>query len=82
MRLNVMMAGDIQAVRIDEAAMTVHGLSSRGEASIKLHPTGRAEQYLRRVREMLAGTVYRFSGWLSCLFAWLDAYGASARQGA
>jgi hypothetical protein len=55
LRLNVMMAGDIQAVRIDESAMVVHGLSSRGEASIKLHPTGRAEQYLRRVREMLAG---------------------------
>jgi len=55
LRLNVMMAGDLQAVRIDEAAMIVHGLSSRGEASIKLHPTGRNEQYLRRVREMLAG---------------------------
>lgn len=55
LRLNVMMAGDIQAVRIDEAAMIVHGLSSRGEAAIKLHPTGRTEQYLRRVREMLAG---------------------------
>jgi hypothetical protein len=55
LRLNVMLAGDIQAVRIDEAAMIVYGLSSRGEASIKLHPTGRAEQYLRRVREMLAG---------------------------
>lgn len=55
LRLNVMMAGDIQAVRIDEAAMVVHGLSARGEAAIKLHPTGRAEQYLRRVREMLAG---------------------------
>ncbi len=55
LRLNVMMAGDIQAVRIDEAAMVVHGLSARGEASIKLHPTNRPEQYLRRVREMLAG---------------------------
>lgn len=55
LRLNVMMAGDVQAVRIDEAAMIVHGLSSRGEAAIKLHPTGRPEQYLRRVREMLAG---------------------------
>ena len=56
LRLNVMMAGDIQAVRIEEAAMTVHGLSARGEAVIKLHPTGRPEQYLRRVREMLAGS--------------------------
>ena len=40
LRLNVMMAGEVQAVRIDEAAMVVHGLSSRGEATIKLHPTG------------------------------------------
>jgi hypothetical protein len=55
LRLNVMMAGEIQAVRIDESAMIVHGLSARGEASIKLHPTGRSEQYLRKVREMLAG---------------------------
>ncbi|MGA7594169.1 MAG: hypothetical protein WCA64_03150 [Gallionella sp.] len=55
LRLNVMMAGDIQAVRIDEAAMIVHGLSSLGEASIKLHPAGRPEPYLRRVRELLAG---------------------------
>lgn len=55
LRLNVMMAGDIQAVRIDEAAMVVYGLSSRGEAAIRLHPIGRPEQYLRRVREMLAG---------------------------
>jgi len=55
LRLNVMMAGEVQAVRIDEAAMVVHGLSSRGEATIKLHPTGRPEQYLRQVREMLAG---------------------------
>lgn len=55
LRLNVMMAGDLQAVRIDEAAMVVHGLSSRGEAAIKLHPTGKNEQYLRRVRELLAG---------------------------
>ena len=56
LRLNVMMAGDIQAVRIDEAALVVYGLSPRGEAAIKLHPTGRPEQYLRRVREMLAGS--------------------------
>jgi len=55
LRLNVMMAGELQAVRIDESAMVVHGLSPRGEASIKLHPTSRPEQYLRWVREVLAG---------------------------
>lgn len=35
--------------------MTVLGLSPRGEAAVKLHPTGRADQYLRLVRELLAG---------------------------
>jgi len=55
LRLNVMLAGEIQAIRIDEANMTVLGLSPRGEAAIKLHPVGRSDQYLRRVRELLAG---------------------------
>ncbi len=55
LRLNVLMAGEIQAIRIDESAMVVHGLSPRGEAAIRLHPTGRQDQYLRQVRELLAG---------------------------
>ncbi len=55
LRLNVLLAGEIQAIRIDESNMTVLGLSSRGEAAVKLHPVGRSDQYLRRVRELLAG---------------------------
>lgn len=55
LRLNVLLAGEIQAIRIDEASMTVLGLSPRGEAAVKLHPVGRNDQYLRRVRELLAG---------------------------
>jgi hypothetical protein len=55
LRLNVLLAGEIQAIRIDEANMTVLGLSARGEAAVKLHPVGRSDQYLRRVRELLAG---------------------------
>ena len=55
LRLNVLLAGEIQAIRIDEASMTVLGLSPRGEAVVKLHPVGRNDQYLRRVRELLAG---------------------------
>ena len=55
LRLNVMLAGELQAIRIDEANMTVLGLSPRGEAAVKLHPVGRNDQYLRRVRELLAG---------------------------
>jgi hypothetical protein len=55
LRLNVMLAGDIQAIRIDAANMTIYGLSPRGTASVKLHPSGRSEQYLRTARELLAG---------------------------
>ena len=50
-----MLAGDIQAVRIDAANMTIYGLSPRGTASVKLHPVGRTDQYLRTARELLAG---------------------------
>jgi len=55
LRLNVMLAGEIQAIRIDAANMTIYGLSPRGTASIKLHPIGRSDQYLRTARELLAG---------------------------
>lgn len=55
LRLNVLLAGEIQAIRIDETSMTVHALSERGEATVKLHPTARNDQYLRLVRELLAG---------------------------
>ena len=55
LRLNVMLAGEIQAIRIDAANMTIYGLSPRGTASVKLHPSGRSEQYLRTARELLAG---------------------------
>lgn len=55
LRLGVLMAGGVQAIRMDESAMVVHGLSPRGEAAIRLHPTGRNDQYLREVREFLAG---------------------------
>lgn len=50
-----MLAGDIQAIRIDAANMTIYGLSPRGTASVKLHPVGRSDQYLRTARELLAG---------------------------
>ncbi|MCE5181716.1 MAG: sulfur reduction protein DsrS [Betaproteobacteria bacterium] len=55
LRLNVLLAGEIEAIRIDENAMAVRALTPQGEAAVKLHPTGRADQYLRLVREVLAG---------------------------
>ncbi len=57
LRLHVLLANAPQAIRINESTMTVFGLSASGEAQIALSPTGRQEQYLRRVRELLSGHV-------------------------
>ncbi len=57
LRLNVLLANTLQAVRIDESSMTVHALSSQGEASVRLNPVGRDDQYLKKVRELLSAQV-------------------------
>jgi len=57
LRLNVMLANAQQAVRIDESSMTVQALSDQGEASVKLNPVGRDDQYLKLVRELLSSQV-------------------------
>jgi len=57
LRVNVLLAGNLKAVRIDESRMTLHALSDKGEASIQLQPNCRDESYLRRVRETLSSHV-------------------------
>jgi len=57
LRLNVLLANPLHAVRIDESSMTVHALSEQGEASVKLNPRGRDDQYLKKVRELLSSQV-------------------------
>ena len=52
--LNVLLATNVQAIRINESSMTVHGLTDRGEAAVTLHPNCRHEQYLKLVRETLS----------------------------
>jgi hypothetical protein len=52
--LNVLLTEPLLAVRIDESRMIVHALTGKGEASVNLHPTCRGDQYLKRVREILA----------------------------
>lgn len=52
--LNVMLAAGVRAIRIDESALALYGLTDKGEASVKLHPTGKNEQYLKLVRETLS----------------------------
>lgn len=55
LRLNVLLAGSVAAIRIDEGGLTLHALTERGEAKMSLHPNCRADQYLLRVRELLGG---------------------------
>ena len=57
LRLNVLLANELEAVRIDESQMVVHALSTSGEASVRLNPQGRDDQYLKKVRELLSSQV-------------------------
>ncbi len=57
LRLNVLLANQPQAIRIDESRLRVHGLSERGEACITLNPTARPEVYVRAVRELISGHI-------------------------
>jgi hypothetical protein len=55
LRINVLLAGSVEAIRIDESSMTLSALTQQGEARIALHPNCRSDQYLLRVRELLGG---------------------------
>jgi len=55
LRLNVLLAGEVHAVRIDEGAMTLHALTAQGEAKVVLHRNCRTDLYVQRVRELLGG---------------------------
>lgn len=57
LRLNVLLAQSLQAVRIDEAKMEVHALSDKGDAAISLHPNCRQERYIRYVRQLISSHV-------------------------
>ncbi|MBC8212655.1 MAG: hypothetical protein H8E21_16480 [Gammaproteobacteria bacterium] len=57
LRLNVLLAQDLKAVRIDESKMIVYALSSRGDAKIQLNPTGKDEKYIRLVKELLSNKI-------------------------
>lgn len=56
LRLNVLLAQEIRAIRLDEANLALHALLGSGdEAAMPLHPTCRYDKYLRLVREALSG---------------------------
>jgi len=54
-RLEVLLAQDLKAVRIDESNLVLHAFTDRGEASIPLAPNCKPEKYLRMIRELLSG---------------------------
>lgn len=54
LRLNVLIRQSLLAVRIDESRMVVQALTPKGEATVPLHPTGRDDRYLKKVRELFS----------------------------
>ena len=56
-RLQVLLAQELKAVRLDEseAGPVLHALTDRGEAHIPLNPNCRLDKYLRLIRELLSG---------------------------
>ncbi|MCK4708112.1 MAG: hypothetical protein KAU21_05795 [Gammaproteobacteria bacterium] len=57
LRLNILLAQDLKAVRIDESKMIVYALSSKGDAKIQLNPTCKDEKYIRLVKELLSNKI-------------------------
>jgi len=55
LRLNVLLAAGVLAVRIDEGAQTLYALTPKGEARVQLHRNCRPDLYVQRVRELLGG---------------------------
>jgi predicted SAM-dependent methyltransferase len=62
LRLNVMMAQNVKAVRIDENRMQVYGLTHDGEVRVDLNAVGKPQQYIKLVREFLSGHVFGSPG--------------------
>ena len=54
LRLNVLLAQKLQAVRIDESKMIVHALTDKGEAKVVLNPNCKDEKYLKEVKALFS----------------------------
>ena len=57
LRLNVLLAQPLQAIRIDESRMELHALSEKGEAKVSLHANCKDEKYIKLVRQWLSTQV-------------------------
>jgi len=54
LRLNVLLAQELHAVRIDESKMIVYALTSKGEAKVPLNPTGKDEAYIKEIKALFS----------------------------
>ena len=54
LRLNVLLAQELYAVRIDESKMTVFALTAKGEAKVPLNAIGKDEVYIKEVKALFS----------------------------
>jgi hypothetical protein len=54
LRLNVLLAQNLHAVRIDESKMVVLALTEKGEAKVPLNPNCKDEKYIKQVKAVLS----------------------------
>jgi len=54
LRLNVLLAQELYAVRIDESKMTVYALTAKGEAKVPLNAIGKDEAYIKEVKALFS----------------------------
>jgi len=54
LRLNVLLAQKVSAIRIDEGKLILYALTHKGEAKIQLNPTARNDKYIKEVKDFLS----------------------------
>ena len=54
LRLNVLLAQQVRAIRIDEGKLVLYALTQKGEAKIQLNPNVRNEKYIKEVKDFLS----------------------------
>ena len=54
LRLNVLLAQELHAVRIDESKMVVFALTAKGEAKVPLNAIGKDEAYIKEVKALFS----------------------------
>jgi hypothetical protein len=62
LRLNVLLAQKLQAVRIDESKMIVYALTEKGEARVQLNPNCKDENYLKKIKDLFSTRVLGLPG--------------------